>query len=151
MNLTIDLKLNIGQFSSKSDAKIMCIAYISANFSMQRRVICWQFTARVGSAIARSWNCPKLAALCSYFAGLRRKMGNCCRSGPGMRPLNDICHFPFQDCLGLTLTCSSITVTALNTSSDVGDKSYESVHHPILNEGFTSNCVFAIFPLCCAY
>ena len=65
---------------------------------------------------------PKISSSL-LFAGLQRKMGNCCRGGPGIRPLNDICHFPFQDCMGLILTCSLITVSALNTSSGVGDKS----------------------------
>ena len=65
---------------------------------------------------------PKISSSL-LFAGLRRKMGNCCQGGPGMRPVNDICHFPFQDCLGLTPTCSSITVTTPNTSTGVGNKS----------------------------
>ena len=86
---------------------------------------------------------PKISSSL-LFAGLRRKMGNCCQGGPGMRPVNDICHFPYQDCLGLTLTCSSITVTALNTSSDVGDKSYESV--PFWMKALRQTAYLLFFP-----
>ena len=60
------LRLNITRFSGESDVKIIRYddaAYISTNFSMQWSAICLQFAESRAAAIARSWNCPKLAAV----------------------------------------------------------------------------------------